>query len=127
MTINEKKQVVTTCDELMNHTGWSERVSSRHKAKGHGNAIFRVFELDCGNDYRICIAKTEAIGLSLSSLEFSKPYVTIQFSTMYGKMSHRHTIISDCKSRNEFYWKLYNHLAHKFPLTDADVQSIKVD
>lgn len=122
MTINSKGQVVTTCDELMNHTSWCELVNARHKVKGHGNRIFRTFELDCGSGYRIRIAKTEAISFSFSSLEFSKPYVTIQFSTIYGKMSYRHTIISDCKNRDEFYRNLYNHLDHKFPLTDTDEQ-----
>ena len=126
MEINNKKQIVTTCDELLNHAEWHELINARHKVKGHGNRIFRVFELDCGSGYKISIALTESIGFSFSSQAFSKPYITVLFTTKYGTSSYRRTIISDCQNREEFYLKLYNHLAKRFPLTDLDVQSIKV-
>ena len=125
MEINSRKHVVTTCNELLNNDNWRERVSSRCKIKGHGNRIFRTFELDCGSDYHISISITEAIGLSLTSLKTTKPYVTTVFRTIYGKYSSRVTDIVDCKNRSEFYMKLYQMLDKKFPLTDFDVQTTK--
>lgn len=126
MEVNSKKHMVTSCDELLNHTGWRERVSSRGKIKGHGNRMFRTFELDCGNDYHMTISLTEAIGLSLATLKTTKPYVTTTFHTTYGKWSPRMTDIVDCKDRSSFFMKLYQTLAKRFPLTDIDIQSAKV-
>lgn len=126
MTINSRKHIVTTCDELLNNEGWRERTSSRCKITGHGNRIFRTFELDCGNDYHISISITEMIGLSLTSMKTTKPYVTTTFRTTYGKCGSRMTDIVDCKDRSAFFWKLYQKLDRKFKLTDFDVQSTKV-
>ena len=126
MEINIKKQVVTTRDELLNHEGWKERIDTRHKMKGHGNRIFRTFELDCGSGYKISISLTEAIGFSLVSCEFTKPYVTTVFRTTFGQASSRMTKITDCKNRSEFYSELYRTLDRRFQLTDLDVQEAKV-
>ena len=118
MNINNR-HVETTCDELMNHALWREHVNLRHKVNGHGDKLFRTFELDCGSGYKISISMSEAIGFSLSSMKFSKPYIMPSFSTRFGTSSYRRTIISDCKNREEFYLKLYNHLDKKLPLTDV--------
>lgn len=120
------KHIVTTCDELLNHEGWKERVDYRHKEKGHGNRIFRTFQLDCGEGYTIYLRIAETIYLSLTSMKVSKPCVTTNFTTMFGKASHRMTDIKGCGNRDVFYKRLYDHLDHKFPLTDMDVQSTKV-
>ena len=127
MDINSKRQVVATCEELLNHKGWKERINLRRKIKGHGNRIFRTFELDCGNGYMISIGITEAIGFSLASCEFTKPYIATIFQTTYGHASPRMTKITDCTNRSEFERMLYNTLAKQFPLTDFDVQEVKVD
>lgn len=126
MEINSKKQVVVTTEELLNHEGWKERIDARHKIKGHGNRIFRTFELDCGNGYMISVSMTEAIGFSLATCKFSKPFVTTVFRTTFGHASPRMTKISDCKSRSEFERVLYHTLDKKFQLTDLDVQETKV-
>ena len=126
MEINSKKRVVTTQDELLNHEGWKEHIESRYKLKEHGNRIFRTFELDCGSDYHISIRICEAINLSFTTLRTSKPFVTTVFQTRYMKYGSRGTDIADCKDREAFYWKLYQTLDKKFPLTDFDVQSTKV-
>ena len=120
------RQLVTTCDELLNHEGWKERMESRHKEKGHGNRIFRTFELDCGEGYKIHIGIVEMVYLSLTSMKVSKPCVTTNFSTVYGKASFRRTNITDCKDRDLFYKRLYGSLEKRFPLTDLDVQTTKV-
>lgn len=119
MTINNR-HVETTCDELMNHTLWHERVSSRYKVKGYGDKTFRVFECDCGSGYKISIGMTEAIGFSLSSMKFSKPCIIPMFTTLYGTSSFRRTEISGCKNRTDFYLKLYNHLDKSYPMSNEE-------
>lgn len=125
MKITSRKHVATTCEELLNHDGWHELVSSRFKKKEYGNRVFRTFELDCGNNYFIKITEVVCVSLSLNSLKLSKPYITTVFHTTYGKYGSRMTDIADCKNREEFFMKLYKTLDKKFPLTDFDVQATK--
>ena len=123
---HEIRKVVTTSDELFNSQSWVEVIERRHKEKGHGNRVFRQFRLDCGNNREIVVYLAEMIGLSLVTLEFTKPTVGVlmQVKDRYKFVGLK---LEEGVSRDTIKDELYRRLCKRFPLTDMDVQDCPVE
>lgn len=129
---HEIRKVVTTSDELFNSQSWVEVTERRHKEKGHGNRVFRQFELECGNNRKIVVYLAEMIGLSLVTLEFTKPTVGVlmQVIERFGRNLQNSRFVGlkleEGVSRDAIKDELYKRLCKRFPLTDWDVQDCPV-